>query len=708
MICRYIIESRKLEHKKRCLLVCAPTNKAVTVLCSRFLNTFFDDKSCPCNVVLLGDEDKLLENELRTRGNVTPENSKLRENFLYTFTDAVKDEYLYVRKVLAMSKFGQFDRIQTIVCRLKNILIQKVRDKEVVATADRILRLIRKFCKSREKRYPTEIVNKIDLIVGMIDAWNRDDIWQEVLQSADVVFCTLGSSGSLLLKKMIGEVDDLVIDEAAAATEPELYIPFQYLPRRLLCVGDPKQLPAMITSQFAEKMGLSKSLHERLMYDCDYDHIMLDTQYRMKPELSQFPSMNFYGGKLLNGRNVCSSGKKVGASMMGRSIYTFFQINGKERHSRSGSIENEAEANAVAEIVDDLRQASRHLSSNWCSSNRLRIITFYQAQVSLIKRYIHRRNLGNVLVSTVDSSQGSEADFVIISFVRSIGQDRRSAVGFVADDRRLNVALTRAKHQMICVGNMERMTTLADSKAGSVKRLAIDAFNRKCVHPFPSQGRPSQRTIHDNSHNVLTKKRKAEPLERGPQGRAGNKTDRAAIRANQCNASNTSSSSGSDSESSVVSSSSSSSDSSTSDSSQVQSSRPTAVSTVVSTSGTSDLSNFRATPSSDGPTVKSEADFIITSEDLPTTNDQNTPIESDMPGLLPKSQYDSSEDEKRVSTRPCKTASTRNIEVTGSDERSESEEGPKISPDNPVTSKQARPSILSKSETMAVFENFSF
>jgi hypothetical protein len=697
-------------HNKRCLMVCAPTNKAVTVLCRRFLNTFFDDISCPCNVVLLGDEDKILENESRTRGNVTSENSKLRENFLYTFVDAIKDEYLYVRKVLDKAKFGLYDRIQKIVCRLKNLLIQKVTDKDVVASADSIVKLIKKFSKSRDKRYPTEIINKIDLIVGMIGAWNRDVIWQEVLQSADVIFCTLGSSGSSVLKKMIGEIDDLVVDEAAAATEPEIYIPFQYLPRRLLCVGDPRQLPATITSQFAENMGLSKSLHERLMYDCNYDHIMLDTQYRMKPALSQFPSKNFYGGRLMNGRNVLSSRNIGGASMMGRSAYTLYQIDGKERQNQSGSMENEAEANAVVEIVDNLRQTSHNLSSNWCSTNRLRIITFYQAQVSLIKRLLHKRNLGNVLVATVDSSQGCEADFVIISFVRSNREGGRNSVGFVADDRRLNVALTRAKHEMICVGNIERMASLPDSKAGSVKRLAIDAFNRKCVHPFPSQNRSSFKTTHDdNSENVMIKKRKPEPLERNcRQGGSRNKTDHASIRENQNTTSNTSSSTGSDSESSVISSSSSYSDSSSSDSSQAQSCKPNAqIDTLISTTVRPNLTSCLATPS-DSLVPKCEAGYTITDENLPANKHKKAYIESDPPSSLAKSKNASSDEEKiSISRTPeTDTAISRNLEVD--DERPHSEEGQKSAPDDPVKSKPTQPSLLSKTETMAVFENFLF
>jgi len=52
------------------------------------------------------------------------------------------------------------------------------------------------------------------------------------------------------------EIDDLVVDEAAAATEPEIYIPFQYLPRRLLCVGDPKRRKTLSFIPFEVRVQL--------------------------------------------------------------------------------------------------------------------------------------------------------------------------------------------------------------------------------------------------------------------------------------------------------------------------------------------------------------------------------------------------------------------------------------------------------------------
>lgn len=120
----------------------------------------------------------------------------------------------------------------------------------------------------------------------------------------------------------------------------------------------------------------------------------------------------------------------------------FLQVNGSERQCRFGSFENHAEAQAVVKLV---QSASQKLQGQWQSADRIRVITFYAAQVSLIKSCLRRCGMPDIVVATVDSSQGSEADIVIVSLVRSHGNSRHSSVGFLSDDRRMNVAFTRGK-----------------------------------------------------------------------------------------------------------------------------------------------------------------------------------------------------------------------------------------------------------------------
>jgi len=86
----------------------------------------------------------------------------------------------------------------------------------------------------------------------------------------------------------------------------------------------------------------------------------------------------------------------------------------------------------------------------------------------------------------VDSSQGCEADIVLVSFVRSPPSSKRVLnqydAGFLTDDRRMNVALTRARFQLICVGNVQALKVMMGAE--TIQLLAADAEERGIVRPF--------------------------------------------------------------------------------------------------------------------------------------------------------------------------------------------------------------------------------
>ena len=287
------------------------------------------------------------------------------------------------------------------------------------------------------------------------------------------------------IPKIISCRAELFIDEAAAATEPEIFIPLHLRPSRMLCVGDPKQLPASVTSQRAAKFGLDQSLLERLICGCDNDHVMLDVQYRMKPQICAFPNSNFYDGELNDGENVIRPDYKIKKSILNSDPYSFVQINGREARTGSGSYFNMDEARFVVNVVKHIRQTS--CDKLWDSKDKLRVITFYSGQVRAIKDLLRPLGLGHVMVATVDSSQGCESDVVIVSFVRcqvkssAVGGTRtgKCRVGFLNDHRRINVALTRAKFKLICVGDGEN--TLLKSDSPTVTSLAKNAMERKLL-----------------------------------------------------------------------------------------------------------------------------------------------------------------------------------------------------------------------------------
>ena len=165
--------------------------------------------------------------------------------------------------------------------------------------------------------------------------------------SRSVIFCTLSSAGCAAMKTT-RSVDNLIIDEAAATTEAETIIPFVLKPKRMMMVGDPKQLPPMTLSSHGQSIGFARSCMERLGDMGDMQ--LLDTQYRMHPAISRWPNKQFYGGMLKDG----VSREEVVAP------FTFLDTKGKSKEAQgsTGSYKNEGEALVVVRLL-------RQLMSDW-------------------------------------------------------------------------------------------------------------------------------------------------------------------------------------------------------------------------------------------------------------------------------------------------------------------------------------------------------
>lgn len=448
------------------ILVCAPTNKAVSVLAMRFWEAAED---AGIRISLVGDEHKLLEDS-------DGQNSPLYPFYIYKWLDVIKKEYAQIRDSCTGRKRTNEPRLTAEQMWKQSIVL---RDRLIGSLVDLpvcFLEKLEELCEALKSCVCTfhslsaSVAALASSICKEMDKFPKNEVQVQVLNSAHVIFSTLCSSACKALT-LSSSVDALIVDEAAAATEPELYIPFQHRPSKLLIVGDPKQLPATVISDRASKLGLAVSLHERLMDKCDHPYFMLDVQYRMHPEISQFPSV-FYDGKIFNGKNVLKSKNEgIPVLLYGRP-YVFLQVNGAERETKSGSLYNNEEATAIVSLVARFRESH---NSKWCSaSDHLRIITFYKAQVALIKKKLTENGMKDVLVSTVDASQGSEADVVLVSFVRA-----GCTPGFLTDDRRMNVALTRARHHMVCVGNVLKFPSM--KKADKLWSLSRDAVKRQLV-----------------------------------------------------------------------------------------------------------------------------------------------------------------------------------------------------------------------------------
>ncbi|XP_021308583.1 regulator of nonsense transcripts 1 homolog isoform X1 [Sorghum bicolor] len=272
---------------------------------------------------------------------------------------------------------------------------------------------------------------------------------REILQSADVICCTCVGAGDPRLSNF--RFRQVLIDESTQATEPECLIPLVLGVKQVVLVGDHCQLGPVIMCKKAARAGLAQSLFERLVI-LGVKPFRLQVQYRMHPCLSEFPSNCFYEGTLQNGVTVNerqSSGIDFPWPVPNRPMFFYVQM-GQEEISASGtSYLNRTEAANVEKIVTTFLRSG-------VVPSQIGVITPYEGQRAYIVNYMSRNGslrqqlYKEIEVASVDSFQGREKDYIILSCVRS---NEHQGIGFLNDPRRLNVALTRARYGIVILGN---------------------------------------------------------------------------------------------------------------------------------------------------------------------------------------------------------------------------------------------------------------
>ncbi|ESQ35132.1 hypothetical protein EUTSA_v10006526mg [Eutrema salsugineum] len=322
---------------------------------------------------------------------------------------------------------------------------------------------------------------------------------KSILKEAQIVVTTLSGCGgdlysvcaeSLSAHKFGNPSEDnlfdaVVIDEAAQALEPATLIPLQLLKSRgtkCIMVGDPKQLPATVLSNIASKFLYECSMFERLQR-AGYPILMLTQQYRMHPEICRFPSMHFYDNKLLNGVDMSSKSAPFHESNY-LGPYIFYDIvDGQEHRSGdSSSVCNEQEAEAAVQL---LKFFKKRYPSEFVAG-RIGVITPYKRQLAVLRSRFSSafgsQVAADMELNTVDGFQGREVDILVLSTVRATHSapdgSNQSRIGFVADVRRMNVALTRAKLSLWVLGNTR--TLQRDHNWGA---LVKDAKEREVIIP---------------------------------------------------------------------------------------------------------------------------------------------------------------------------------------------------------------------------------
>ncbi|MBX9628212.1 MAG: AAA family ATPase, partial [Gemmataceae bacterium] len=270
---------------------------------------------------------------------------------------------------------------------------------------------------------------------------------ERILDEARVVCATLTGLDSELLGRR--RYDLAVIDEAGQATEPACWLPLLRADK-LVLAGDHCQLPPTVVSPEAAGKGLAVSLIERVvgLYG-ERVARRLTVQYRMHAAIMGFPSAEFYDGELVAdesviGHRLCDlSG--VRAEPLTESPVRFIDTAGasydEELEEDTESRFNRQEAALAVKKVRGLLDAGVH-------PYQVAVITPYRAQVRLLRDLLS--DVPGVEVDSVDGFQGREKEAVVISLVRS---NAEGGIGFLADTRRTNVALTRARRAVLVIGD---------------------------------------------------------------------------------------------------------------------------------------------------------------------------------------------------------------------------------------------------------------
>ncbi|MCL7048360.1 hypothetical protein MKW94_000768 [Papaver nudicaule] len=290
---------------------------------------------------------------------------------------------------------------------------------------------------------------------------------------AEIVFTTVSSSGRKIFSRLEHGFDMLVIDEAAQASEVAILPPLALSAARCVLVGDPQQLPATVISKAAGTLLYSRSLFERFQ-QAGCPTMLLSVQYRMHPQIRDFPSRHFYQGRLTDSESVGNLPDEVYYKDPLLRPYVFYDItHGRESH-RGGSVsyQNIHEAQFVLRLYEHLHRTLKSLGAKKVTVG---IITPYKLQLKCLQRefeeVLNSEEGKDLYINTVDAFQGQERDVIIMSCVRA----STHGVGFVADIRRMNVALTRAKRALWVMGNANALMQCDDWAA-----LITDAKGRNC------------------------------------------------------------------------------------------------------------------------------------------------------------------------------------------------------------------------------------
>jgi serine/threonine protein kinase len=301
--------------------------------------------------------------------------------------------------------------------------------------------------------------------------------------------CSIVAATCIGLESLPGinkiQFDLCILDEASKASPSESLVPL-VRSKRAVFVGDIKQL-----SPYQSDFLHDRELMEHFQIPTDYrpsslfESLLgrvpsgctetLELQRRMVPEIGQLVSDVFYGGILKSEERESNAHllRAFGKPVVWMSTSQIFE---RSEESAGRSIVNHLEKDLVLESVLKITSALADvdLEQEFPKGFRILVLSGYSAQVKLIQdelKTVHIPIGISIEVATIDAVQGREAEVVLFSLVRS--NDFRSE-GFLVDEKRINVAVSRAKDILCIIGD----AAFIDSNSGNTPLKEVLRYMR--------------------------------------------------------------------------------------------------------------------------------------------------------------------------------------------------------------------------------------
>lgn len=330
-----------------------------------------------------------------------------------------------------------------------SIRIVRIRDKEQNSAVDEfspeaIISTYKEWLQANCNSQDT-----INIISETLSDYEDRSLEKALALSANIAGMTCNRINAYEFESSSEMFDVVIIDEVCKATLPEILAPLTIAQKAIL-VGDPKQLPPVFCSEEIEVIrSIEKCKLQSYSYIDDLflkspNTTLLDTQYRMTNRIGELIGTLFYNGALKNGRNIDGDKDIIWVDYTPTELWPRYEADSEE----SPKIFNLDECRIITSILKDLDRSVNNFTS-------VALIAPYRHQVAMLRRLLQNEHFSNLDVNTdtIDGFQGKECDVVVFSLTRTIGSFR-----FLADVRRLNVALSRARDKLYIVGNLSYAT----------------------------------------------------------------------------------------------------------------------------------------------------------------------------------------------------------------------------------------------------------